>query len=82
MVIYSKSLLKKTVQGVSGNIGGYFVNKMKKKRNNNLADLKAQKRAAISLDTGQENVDENLKKMNLLALLLNVSSHFRPSCVR
>lgn len=51
---------------------------MKKKRNNNLADLKAPKRAAISLDTGQENVDENLKKMNLLALLLNFEKYWSP----
>ena len=44
---------------------------MKKKQNNNLFDLKAKKRAAISLDTEQANVDGHLKKMNLLSLLLN-----------
>lgn len=51
---------------------------MKKKKNNNLSDLKAQKRAAISLDTGQADVDENLKKMNLLALLLNFEKYWSP----
>lgn len=48
------------------------------KKNNNLSDLKAQKRAAISLDTGQADVDENLKKMNLLALLLNFEKYWSP----
>ena len=51
---------------------------MKKKQNNNLFDLKAKKRAAISLDTEQANVDGHLKKMNLLALLLNFEKYWSP----
>lgn len=51
---------------------------MKKKQNNNLSDLKAKKRAAISLDTEQANVDGHLKKMNLLALLVNFEKYWSP----